>query len=924
MNRREILWKIWLLAVACLCIPAQAAERPNVIVILADDLGYGDLSSYGSKFRTPNLDRMAAEGVQFTHFYTPMPFCAPTRAALLTGRYPFRSGMVFNPAPDAGIDEVGLPDEEITLGEAFKETGYATCAIGKWHLGHRPQFYPRRHGFDYYYGILYSNDMRPVRLLENEQVVEYPIVQATLTKRYTQKALDFIERNRNRSFFLYLPHAMPHKPLAASDEFYMTSPEGLYGDVIAELDWSVGQILAKLKELDLEKSTLVIFTSDNGPWFGGSTAGLRGMKGLTWDGGIRVPMIARWPGRIPTGVVCHEPAGIIDILPTVLRLAGINLPSNRVIDGKDIWPLMSTAGAKTPHDALFAMKGQNLAIVRSGQWKLHVLSPGERTERGENWVDPRGPDGVTILAPYEQARPSEYPGVTGGDGPGEMILFDLAADPAEQHDVAEKHPEVVKGLKAMFDELNGQVPKFKHPQSTPLQKPGPRPQPESVRTKPNIIFILADDLGYGVPGCYGQTKIATPHIDRLAVEGMRFTQHYAGSRVCAPSRSALMTGLHTGHTPIRANGGGDALRDEDLTVAELLKSAGYRTGLFGKWGLGTENTSGHPNRQGFEEFFGYLHQIHAHFYYPYFLWKNETKFFLPENEGKKRSRYSHDEIHAQALDFIRRSHQQPFFAYLAYTIPHVELVVPEDSIEPYRGKFSEKPLPDPRPAYIGADEPYATFAGMISRLDRHVGEVLALLKELGIDDNTIVFFTSDNGPQSGAWQRMSDFFDANGPLRGYKGDFYEGGIRVPLIVRWPRRIQPGTVTDHVSGFWDFLATAGDLAGAEPPASHDGISFLATLLGKGEQKKHEFLYWEYPQGDGVVQAARMGDWKAVQPVRGKPFELYNLRTDLGETRDVAAENPEVLKKIHTCLATAHTEARTFRPQEPRPTVDWYVR
>ena len=447
-------------------------KKPNFILIFADDLGYGDISGFGLKkspFETPNLVRMAAEGAKLTSFYVPTPYCAPSRATILTGRYPFRNGVVFNPAPDAGINEVHLPHSEITIAEALKDAGYASICIGKWHLGHTREYLPRRQGFDEYYGILYSNDMRPVQLVENEKVVEYPVIQATLTKRYTQRALDFIERNAasGRPFFLYLPHAMPHKPLAASEDFYTPdTPDDLYADVIRELDSSVGQILEKLKQLGLDNDTMVLFTSDNGPWYGGSTGGLRGMKGRTWEGGLRVPMIARWPGRIPAGIVNNSPVGSIDVFPTILKAAGIDVPHDRLIDGKDIWPLLTSATAESPHEAVFGMQGPNLATVRSGRWRLHVRSPGrepKRDDKYEDWVDPRGPDGVTIVAPYEQARPSAYPGVIGGDGPKSMMLFDIEADPAEQHDLSKQHPDVVKRLKAIYDKTFAQVPDFKQP-----------------------------------------------------------------------------------------------------------------------------------------------------------------------------------------------------------------------------------------------------------------------------------------------------------------------------------------------------------------------------------------------------------------------------------------------------------------------------
>ncbi len=445
-------------------LPAAAADapRPNVVVIFADDLGYGELGCYGHpKFKTPALDRMAREGVRLTDFYVPMPYCAPSRATILTGRYPFRHGLVHNPCPDAGpqADELGIAHSEITLGEALQAAGYATACVGKWHLGHKPPFYPTRNGFDDYLGILYSNDMRPVQLIDGEKVVEDPVVQATLTKRYTQRALDFIEKNKSRPFFLYLPHAMPHKPLAASEEFYQKSGAGLYADVMAELDWSVGRILARLRELQLDEKTLVIFTSDNGPWFGGSTGGLRGMKGKTWEGGVRVPMIARWPGRIPAGRVCHELAGTIDIFPTVLKLAGVPLPGDRIIDGKDIMAVLASDAA-SPHEGLLSMSGDRVMTVRAGNWKLHVHQPPRWPDsiiENQDWVDPRGPDGVTILAPREQYGPRDYPGATGGDPPGDMMLCDLRTDPAEHDNVADKHPEVVKRLKRLFDRLAEQA-----------------------------------------------------------------------------------------------------------------------------------------------------------------------------------------------------------------------------------------------------------------------------------------------------------------------------------------------------------------------------------------------------------------------------------------------------------------------------------
>ena len=459
---------------------ASAAERqPNVVIILADDLGYGDLACFGHpKFKTPNLDRMAAEGAKLTHFDCPMSFCAPTRASLMTGRYPFRCGMTSNPAPDGGPDANGLhlPESEVTIAQLFHAAGYATGMVGKWHLGHaKPEWLPTHRGFDEYLGIPYSNDMRPVQLVDGDKPSEYPVVQANLTQRYTDRALAFIEKNKSRPFFLYLPHAMPHKPLAASEAYYKKSGNGLYGDVISELDACVGQVLAKLKELQLDEQTFVVFTSDNGATFGGSTGGLRGMKGSSYEGGYRVPFIARWPGKIPAGHLSAEPAVMMDLFATSLKLAHVAPPSDRVIDGSDIMPLL-TSDVKSPHDAIFGGLVAKLATVRDARWKLHVLKPsiglaaGSKVKPGERWIDPRGPDGVTIIAPYEQADPTMHPGTLAGDEPRPMQLFDLQTDPNEQHDVAADHPGEVQRLKAIYDAMNKDVPVIEAPKRLPVKK----------------------------------------------------------------------------------------------------------------------------------------------------------------------------------------------------------------------------------------------------------------------------------------------------------------------------------------------------------------------------------------------------------------------------------------------------------------------
>jgi arylsulfatase A-like enzyme len=429
----------------------------------------------------------------------------------------------------------------------------------------------------------------------------------------------------------------------------------------------------------------------------------------------------------------------------------------------------------------------------------------------------------------------------------------------------------------------------------------------SAQTRPNIIFIQADDLGYGDLSCYGQRKFRTPNIDRLAAEGMRFTQYYAGSTVCAPSRSALMTGQHTGHTRIRGNAR-HPLLPEDVTVAEALKSAAYKTALIGKWGLGEAGTTGVPNRQGFDYFFGYLNQRHAHNYYPTFLWRNEKRIDLrnlvpdedAEGSGVSTNRvdYAHDLMAEEALEFIEGNGGGPFFIYLAFTIPHANNEAKNKGMEvPDLGEFASEDWPDQEKAK----------AAMITRLDRDVGRLMALLKKLGIDDNTLVFFTSDNGPhrEGGA---DPDFFDSNGPLRGIKRDLYEGGIRVPMIARWPKRIKAGAKSDQVWAHWDLLPTLAEVAGVKPPADIDGVSMFNALRGR-RQRDHEFLYWEFHER-GFSQAARMGDWKAVRKSPDSPLELYDLKNDLGEQNDGAAKHPEIVKKIEYYLKTARTESELW--------------
>lgn len=436
--------------------------------------------------------------------------------------------------------------------------------------------------------------------------------------------------------------------------------------------------------------------------------------------------------------------------------------------------------------------------------------------------------------------------------------------------------------------------------------------------RPNVIFILADDLGYGDISCNGQTLYKTPNIDRLAAEGMTFTQSYAGSSVCAPSRCTLLTGLDTGHAAVRGNvpifpEGNQPMPTNTFTVAELFKQAGYTTGIFGKWGLGYPGSGSEPLDMGFDHFYGYNCQRQAHHYYPYFLWNDRQREILWGNFGLQQGEYSADLIHQKALTFIRKNKDRPFFCYYAATLPHADMFAPEKYMKPYRGKFLPEVSysgtdsgPDFRKGEYGSQpEAHAAHAAMIRCLDNYVGQVMAELKEQGIDDKTLVIFSSDNGPHDEGGNDP-DYFHSAGSFRGIKRDLYEGGIRVPFIARWPEHIRAGTRTDHMTAFWDFLPTMADLTGQPVPTHTDGISFLPTLQEQPGQKEHEYLYWEFPHMGGRM-AVRMGNWKGVrydvEKTPDSPLELYNLSVDPGEKHNVAAQHPEIVSELDKLIQRA---------------------
>ncbi len=442
--------------------------------------------------------------------------------------------------------------------------------------------------------------------------------------------------------------------------------------------------------------------------------------------------------------------------------------------------------------------------------------------------------------------------------------------------------------------------------------------------RPNIVFILADDLGYGDVGFNGQQHIHTPRLDQMAREGMIFSQFYSGSSVCMPARGTLMTGYHLGQGRIRGNPRWTATGvpvdmdpAKDVTVAQELKRAGYRTAIFGKWGLEeTGDGSGLPRRLGFDEFYGIVYHADAHHNYPPFLWRDEEKVFFPENDWENSTgAYSHDVIFAETQAWLaQQQSEEPFFLYYAPTLPHAEFNVPEDSQEQYRNRGW--PVREMNRRYYKNDpDGNPAYAGMVSRLDRDIGRLLDQLRDQGLAENTLVIFTSDNGPE---FERRDRFFNSNGPLRGGKRDLYEGGIRVPTVAWWPGTITPNSATDHVAAFWDFLPTATELAGVQP--THDdlnGISFAPTLVGQdGRQAQHEVLYWEFNEGAGPLQAVRFGDWKAVKHFE-EPLELYDLSADLGESQNVANDFPEIRAQAKEHLEQSRTFSEAFPLTKRKP-------
>ncbi len=909
------------------------AKQPNIIYFNADDLGVMDVGFMGrTEYRTPNLDQLAAEGMVFTEAYAPAANCAPSRAACMSGQYAARHGVYTvgsserGKASDRKLIPVPntryLPDENVTMAEALKAGGYKTIHLGKWHLGEDPT----KQGFDInigggktggpsgggYFSPFESGPMQPFS-------GQYP----KGTHRcdiFADQAITFMQANKKQPFFMHMAYYAVHagfQPVLGLVEKYkdVAGIHAAYASMIEKMDESIGKIVAELDRLGLKDNTLVLFTSDNGGMRHVSTqAPYRSGKGSYFEGGIREPLLVRWPAKVTPGTTSDVPVIGIDFYPTFVEAAGLEAPAGKVLDGVSLLPLLTQTGAfperalywhfpvylqqyagaaDDSHDPLFRTRPGS--AMRLGKWKLHEY--------------------------FEDSR---------------LELYDMAADVGERTNIAAKAPEKAAELHAMMKQwrtaLNCPVPTKWNPRyQEAKEKAGHREDTDAWSRKtqqeigkagsdpsqrPNVIYILADDLGYGDLGCYGQKKLKTPNIDRIATEGMRFTDHYSGNTVCSPSRAVLMTGQHPGLVHCRGNGSENnfALNPNMTTLPRLFKNGGYATGAYGKWGLGHTHLEGitNPLTHGFDHFSGWKSQGIAHTYYPKNIIRDGKE--IPLSKGT----YVHDLIMADAFDFIRSnaSAKKPFFCYIPTAVPHAAMHGPPDLHAKWRKVY---PQFDKKIGRYGAGKdqdcpdvqnPIAGYAAMMENFDNQIGELLKMLTDLGVDDTTMILFSSDNGAHREGGHDPN-FWDSNGPLRGIKRDLYEGGIRAPFIVRWPGKVVAGRESAHLSAFWDILPTMAELVGQPVPEQSDGISILPTFLGKGKQKQHPYVYHEFIQARAKIpftaRSVRSGNWKAVQVAKNgtlQPIELYNLEDDLAETKNLANAFPEVLTRLKGFMDEAH--------------------
>lgn len=951
---KPLLVVIWM--VGCVVLGAlssqgyvQATEptKPNVLIIVGDDMGYADVGFHGCKdIPTPHLDALASSGVRFTNGYVTGPYCSPTRAALLTGRYQQRFGHEFNPAGNAQ----GLPLSQSTLADRLQEVGYKTGLVGKWHLGSAPEQRPMRRGFQEFFGFLGGAHS----YFESEGMFhgDQPLRKIDYaTDAFGTQAVEFIEKNQKDPWFLYLAFNAVHTPMHATEDRLkkfsaIQDPQRRkYAAMMSAMDDAIGKVIESLKSTQQDTRTLVAFISDNGgPSMQGVTvngsdnAPLRGSKRTTLEGGVRVPFLLSWPGVIQPGVY-HEPVIQLDLHATALAACGVSIKPQWQIEGVDLIPFVTGQKQTKPHESLFWRFGQQMAI-RKGDWKL---------------------------VKYDKAADGDV----GGGGPRARVtgakLYDLANDIHEQNDLSETNPQKVQELQADWDQWNranvaplwGNGPPngpANGPANRPANRPRGRPAPAKPKidiavqrqadtNKPNIVILYADDLGYGDVRCNNpqRCKIDTPNIDRLAEQGMRFTDAHSSSGCCSPSRYALMTGRYHWRTSLQSGivgvWGKPLIAEDRLTVAKLVRQSGYKTACVGKWHLGhdwpisqedkkyfegfggksggggnveTEFTEQHiqawsrvfsqaipggPIDRGFDEYFG----TDVPNWPPYCFIDGDKTVGIPtqllpaeqlvKNQASLQGPALKDwdlknvlpSLVERSVEFIQRqaASAEPFLLYMPFTSPHTPLAVNE----PWKGKSGLQ----------------SDFADLVMETDFQVGVILDALDRAGIADNTLVVFTSDNGCASyiGVKQLEQQGHFPSGPLRGYKSDAWEGGHRVPLIVRWPGNVKPGTVCDQLVHQADLIRTIAEILKIELPenAAEDSFSFLPLLRGgRGPTREHAVS-----TSCSGTPALREGLWKWIPATaaQGKG-QLYHLGEDLSETKNLAQENPEQVKRMQGLL------------------------
>ena len=917
MNFRRYLF-LWV-TISCsgFLTTLLSGAQPNIILVLTDDLGYGDLSCYASQFiETPHIDKMAAQGVRSDQYRVAANICTPSRIALLTGSYPQRAGLSTGISPTRPEHQhLGLHPNEITIPELLKNRGYATGMVGKWHLGFDEVFHPLNHGFDSYYGMP-SNFAHDPRSFKDKEEIAKTTDLSMLVTDYTRKAVAFIKNNQHQPFFLYLAHNYPHVPLKPNPAYVGKSKAGDYGDIIQELDDSMGTLMDTLAELKITENTLIIFTSDNGPLPKyakeiGSAGSFRGSKYVTFEGGHRVPAIFHWPAHLPSGRLLSVPISSMDILPTIAGIVGTQLSDDRKLDGKNIWPLLVGETTEPPREMDYYYNDRNLQAVRKGDWKMHL---------------PRTLDDLPFWHANGEKEFKEL---------SEPFLVNLKTDVGESTNVASENPQVVSQILSEATAARRELGSSKTTGNAQRETADSRDLAIETRTSskpPNIILIFADDQGYQDIGRFGSPNIKTPNLDRMADEGMRFTDFYAQT-VCGPSRAALMTGSY----PLRVATKGNRvdvhpyLHTEEITIAEVLKEVGYTTAAFGKWDLAGHTQD--PNRyapellplhQGFDYFFGTSTSNDSKVH----LIRNDTVIEQDTDMSQLTRRYTDE-----AIGFIKRSKNRPFFVYLPHTMPHIRL----ERSEPFKDKSRG-----------------GIYGDVIEEIDWNVGRIFETLKEEGLNESTYVFYMSDNGPwylgrSKGHLDRIGPDAEAHGgsalPLRGAKTSTWEGGLRVPCIMWAPGKIPAESVSEELASTMDMLPTIAKLAGGQVPQDrvidgHD-ISDLIHGVQGATSPREAFYYYVRTQ----LRAVRSGPWKLHLPLKSDQFWaryskpedvidiskplLYNLESDISETIDVSVQHPTVVKDLLQLAEQARNDigdidriginARFFDDEPRRPDI-----